>query len=80
MPGETLPGRDLEIQVRSDLRRAFDEFVEPVHVLASGVIVGHALWISRWLAPGGRAPLQTAYVEAVATDPSHPRGRSTGGR
>jgi aminoglycoside 2'-N-acetyltransferase I len=58
-----------------DLRAAFDEFVEPVHVLATveGTIVSHALWVTRWLAPGGRAPLRTAYVEAVATDPLHER-------
>lgn len=58
-----------------DLRTAFDEFVEPVHVLATaeGTIVSHALWVTRWLAPGGRAPLRTAYVEAVATDPLHQR-------
>jgi GNAT superfamily N-acetyltransferase len=58
-----------------DLRTAFDGFVEPVHVLATveGTIVSHALWVTRWLAPGGRAPLRTAYVEAVATDPVHER-------
>jgi aminoglycoside 2'-N-acetyltransferase I len=58
-----------------DLRTAFDEFVEPVHVLATveGTVVSHALWVTRWLAPGGRAPLRTAYVDAVATDPLHER-------
>jgi aminoglycoside 2'-N-acetyltransferase I len=58
-----------------DLGTAFDEFVEPVHVLATveGTIVSHALWVTRWLAPGGSAPLRTAYVEAVATDPGHER-------
>ena len=56
-----------------DLRAAFDGFAEPMHVLATveGTIVSHALWVTRWLAPGGRAPLRTAYVEAVATDPVH---------
>ena len=55
-----------------DLRETFRTFSEPVHVLAmvGGALVGHALWITRWLAPGGRAPLRTAYVEAVATDPA----------
>ena len=38
-----------------------------------GAVVSHALWVTRWLAPGGRAPLRTAYVEAVATDPLHER-------
>ncbi len=58
-----------------DLRPAFGTFVEPVHVLAvvEGTIVSHALWVTRWLAPGGSAPLRTAYVEAVATDPVHER-------
>lgn len=54
-----------------DLRAAFRTFADPVHVLATeeGSVVSHALWITRWLAPCGRAPLRTAYVEAVATDP-----------
>jgi aminoglycoside 2'-N-acetyltransferase I len=58
-----------------DLRPAFDAFVEPVHVLAivEDSIVSHALWVTRWLAPGDSAPLRTAYVEAVATDPAHER-------
>jgi aminoglycoside 2'-N-acetyltransferase I len=58
-----------------DLRPAFDAFVEPVHVLAmvEGTIVSHALWVTRWLVPRGSAPLRTAYVEAVATDPVHER-------
>jgi GNAT superfamily N-acetyltransferase len=58
-----------------DLRTAFAEFVEPVHVLATveGTIVSHALWVTRWLASGRSAPLRTAYVEAVATDPVHER-------
>ena len=54
-----------------DLRGSFQTFADPVHVLATeaGAVVSHALWITRWLAPGGRPPLRTAYVEAVATDP-----------
>jgi aminoglycoside 2'-N-acetyltransferase I len=58
-----------------DLRPAFDAFVEPAHVLAvvEGTIVSHALWVTRWLAPRGSAPLRTAYVEAVATDPVYER-------
>lgn len=55
-----------------DLRETFATFVDPVHVVAvaDGAVVSHALWITRWLAPAGRAPLRTAYVEAVATDPA----------
>ena len=58
-----------------DLRECFRTFADPVHVLAvaDGIIVSHALWITRWLAPAGAAPLRTAYVEAVATDPAWQR-------
>jgi aminoglycoside 2'-N-acetyltransferase I len=58
-----------------DLQAALDSFTDPIHVIATvdGQIVSHALWITRWLAPGGRAPLRTAYVEAVATDPAFQR-------
>jgi aminoglycoside 2'-N-acetyltransferase I len=58
-----------------DLRAALDSFEAPVHVLAiiDNAIVSHALWITRWLVPGERAPLRTAYVEAVATDPAFQR-------
>jgi aminoglycoside 2'-N-acetyltransferase I len=58
-----------------DLRPAFDTFVEPIHVLAlvEGMIASHALWVTRWLAPRGSAPLRTAYVEAVATHPVYER-------
>jgi aminoglycoside 2'-N-acetyltransferase I len=56
-----------------DLRAAFHSFSDPIHVFATvdGAIVSHALWVTRWLAPGGSSPLRTAYVEAVATDPAH---------
>jgi aminoglycoside 2'-N-acetyltransferase I len=58
-----------------DLRPMVAEFEDPVHVLASldGVLVSHALWVTRRLAPGSAPPLRTAYVEAVATDPEHQR-------
>jgi aminoglycoside 2'-N-acetyltransferase I len=54
-----------------DLQESLATFVDPVHLLAvaDGAVVSHALWVTRWLAPAGRAPLRTAYVEAVATDP-----------
>jgi aminoglycoside 2'-N-acetyltransferase I len=58
-----------------DLRESFRTFADPVHVVAidDGIVVSHALWITRWLAPAGRPPLRTAYVEAVATDPARQR-------
>ena len=64
-----------------DLRETFGTFVDPVHVLAVAgeSVVSHALWITRWLAPAGGAPLRTAYVEAVATDPAwRHRGLASG--
>ena len=42
------------------------------HILVrvEGVLASHACWVARWLQPGGLRALRTAYVEAVATDPS----------
>jgi aminoglycoside 2'-N-acetyltransferase I len=58
-----------------DLRAIPGTFDRPTHVLGivDGALVSHALWITRWLAPGTSAPLRTAYVEWVATDPAHQR-------
>jgi aminoglycoside 2'-N-acetyltransferase I len=89
---QTSPGASLTARARDeilglcdrayseDLRDAFRSFRDPIHVFATveGAIVSHALWITRWLAPGDRAPLRTAYVEAVATDPAYQhRGLAT---
>jgi aminoglycoside 2'-N-acetyltransferase I len=45
---------------------------EPWHVRArlGDQLVGHAVWTTRWLQPEGQVKLRTAYVDAVATDPS----------
>ena len=75
--GELSPAERAEIV---DLcTRAFNEdfsslffFVDSGdHVLArlEGRLVGHAVWGTRWLQPEGGAPLRTAYVDAVASDP-----------
>lgn len=67
--------------------RAYDEpfdahlapFDDATHVLASldGELVSHALWVPRTLTYRG-APLRSAYVEAVATEPRHQgRGHAT---
>ncbi len=42
------------------------------HVLLrlDGKLVSHAVWSPRLLQPEGLAPLRTAYVDAVATDPA----------
>jgi aminoglycoside 2'-N-acetyltransferase I len=62
---------------------AYDEDFSPllplvgpgVHVLGriDGIPISHAMWVTRWLQVAGRPPLRTAYVEAVATRPSHQR-------
>ena len=46
-----------------------------VHVVGrlDDAIVSHAMWVTRMLEPRGRPALRTAYVEAVATKPSHQR-------
>lgn len=55
-----------------DMEPVFATFSEPTHVLAyhNGALVGHALWITRFLQAGSPPLLRTAYVEAVATDPT----------
>jgi GNAT superfamily N-acetyltransferase len=60
---------------REDLRAGYEAFDEPVHVIGSveGRVVTHALRTTRWLAPNGAAPLRTAYIELVATDPEFQR-------
>jgi aminoglycoside 2'-N-acetyltransferase I len=35
-----------------------------------GVLASHAVITTRWVQPGGYPPLRTAFVDAVATDPS----------
>ncbi len=61
--------------------QALFQFVPPgsTHILAhlAGELVGHACWVTRWLQPGDRPPLRTAYVEAVCVAPAH-QGRGLG--
>jgi aminoglycoside 2'-N-acetyltransferase I len=49
------------------------------HILArvEGELASHACWVTRWLQPGRLRPLRTAYVEAVATNPSQ-QGKGLG--
>ncbi len=56
-----------------DMGSIIDQFVDPVHVLGfyQGILVCHALWITRYLQQEGSRPLRTAYVEAVATHPKY---------
>jgi predicted acetyltransferase len=72
-----LSRKDLD-EIVSLCSRAYDEpyqpylqtFSEPVHIMAriAGVLVSHALWITRWMQVEGGQLLKTAYVEAVATE------------
>ncbi|MBP7689990.1 MAG: GNAT family N-acetyltransferase [Thermoflexales bacterium] len=57
----------------TDFAPLFNTFHEPTHVLAKldGVLVSHALWVTRWLQAGRGPLLRTAFVEAVATDPAY---------
>lgn len=57
---------------REDLTELFRTFGPATHVLGlcGGMLVSHALWVTRWLRPGAGRPLKTAYVEAVATLPT----------
>jgi aminoglycoside 2'-N-acetyltransferase I len=58
----------------------FETFGGGVHLLGRhhGQLICHAMWVTRWLQPGTRPPLETAYVELVATHPDHrKRGHAT---
>ena len=53
---------------------------DPTHVMAfaNGAVLSHAMWVTRWLAPGAGPPLRAAYIEAVATEPAYQgRGLAT---
>src|SRR4051812_2001208 len=54
-----------------DFGNLFDFVTASMHVLAhqDHVLFGHACWTMRWLEPEGFGPLETAYVDAVATEP-----------
>lgn len=56
----------------TDYEPFLDSFADATHVLAfvQDALVGHALWVTRWLQPAGMPLLRTAYVEAVAVDAS----------
>lgn len=62
-----------------ELSALFATFVHPVHVLAylGDALVSHAMWVTRWLQAGTSPLLRTAYVEMVATAPTH-QGRGCG--
>lgn len=62
-----------------DFASLFDFVTDSIHVLAhrEGTLIGHACWATRWIEPEGHAPLRTAYVDAVATEPEW-QGRGVG--
>jgi predicted acetyltransferase len=45
-------------------------FNNSTHILLyrSGLLVSHALWVTRWMQYGSLPLLRTAYIEAVVTD------------
>jgi len=77
-----IKGKDLssdeQITIVAFCNRAFEEdlegllsaFADPTHVLGylDGMLVSHALWVTRWLRADNGPLLRTAYVEAVATE------------
>ena len=58
-----------------DMAPYFEVLLSQTHVIASldGVVVSHAMWVTRWLQIGFRPLLKTAYVEMVATEPEYQR-------
>lgn len=52
-----------------DMESLLATFVDATHILgySDGVLVSHALWVTRYLQTGTDPILRTAYVEAVAT-------------
>jgi len=58
-----------------DLTELFEVASPTTHVLGrvDGQLASHAMWCTRWLQPGPRAPVRTAYVEAVGTLPDFQR-------
>jgi aminoglycoside 2'-N-acetyltransferase I len=55
----------------AELTPLFETFKYATHVLGfvEGSLASHAMWVTRWLRPGNRPRLRTAYIEMVATEP-----------
>jgi aminoglycoside 2'-N-acetyltransferase I len=84
---EIVPSQSATPAMREEIRAlcslAYDEEFAPyladigpgVHLLGrlGPLLVAHVMWVPRWLQPGAGPRLRTAYVEAVATHPSHQR-------
>ncbi len=69
----------LRAKIHDLCQRAYQEDLEPLFNAYAGAThfvaflddtpVSHAMTVTRWLQPGDRPPLRTAYVELVATEP-----------
>ncbi len=80
-----VPSRGMSANLREQIRvlcpiayeedfTAYLQLLSPAtHLLgyADGELVSHVAWVERELRVGGFEPLRTAYIEAVATLPSH---------
>jgi aminoglycoside 2'-N-acetyltransferase I len=55
---------------QEDLTASFETYLDPVHILEyyDGILVSHALWVTRYLQAGTNPAMLTAYVEVVATE------------
>jgi aminoglycoside 2'-N-acetyltransferase I len=56
-----------------DMEPLLETFVDATHILGyfDGILVSHALWVTRYLQAGREPIMRTAYVEAVATDSTY---------
>ncbi|HEX6433695.1 MAG TPA: GNAT family N-acetyltransferase [Gemmatimonadales bacterium] len=64
-----------ESAYEEDLAKYFDALGPGEHLLGwqDGTLASHLMWVTRWLQPGDRPLLRTAYVELVATAPAMQR-------
>jgi aminoglycoside 2'-N-acetyltransferase I len=77
---ETLRSKIVRLCIAAHEEQDFENLfsylpADGLHVLATEAqeLVGHAVVTTRWLQPGARRLLRTAYVDAVATSPDHQR-------
>ncbi len=56
-----------------DLAALFETFIDAMHILGyfDGLLVSHALWVTRYLQVSANPAMRTAYVELVATEPDY---------
>ncbi len=58
---------------KEDMEPLLETFVDASHILGyfDGVLVSHALWVTRYLQAGTDPIMRAAYVEVVATDSNY---------